>query len=510
MSLKLIISVFFISFFTSISIAQVTYKDVAPIFYSRCTSCHNQYSHGVPLLNYSEVLSYASTIRSYLNTDYMPPWKPDTNYTRFTHEHIITQTEKTAILNWIANGAAKGDTTLAPTAPVYTRYQLAGTPNLELKIPTFVSNASTTDSHISFALPTGLTQDNIIRAFEVVAGNPSIVHHVVISIDTTGTQTSNLTGNNAFPPSGNIIIGGYAPGANPCVYPGQTSLKIGSKLKAGSNIMLNIHYPAGTAGQVDSTKIRIYFYPTGTSGVRLIKITGMKNGTLNIPANTVDTFTAQSATITKAMSIFSTFPHSHYLCTQVLNYACTPTDTIPLIKINNWDFNFQGYYTFRRLVKVDASYKLFAKHVYDNTTQNPNNPSNPPVNVVFGPSSSNEMLLDTYLYIDYQPGDEFINVDSLLSQDSLLATSIKQNMPFAKNINNYVYPNPNKGFFIISSDEGSKFIEISDMLGNVIYQTTSDEENHYVNLADKSPPGVYFVKITSVTNRISVMKIIIQ
>ncbi|HXU28349.1 MAG TPA: T9SS type A sorting domain-containing protein [Bacteroidia bacterium] len=514
MRFKSIIVVFFVSLFASISVGQVTYKDVAPIFYSRCTSCHNQYSHGTPLLNYSEVNSNASSIEAYLTSGYMPSWKPDTSYTRFVHEHIITLAEKIAILNWIANGAVKGDTTQAPAAPVYTRYQLTGTPDLELKIPTFVSNASSTDSHVSFALPTGITQDNIIRAFEIVAGNPSIVHHVIVSIDTTGTQVSNTTNGAAFPPSGNIIIGGYAPGANPAVYPGQAPLKMGTLLKKGSNIVFNIHYPAGTAGQADSTKIRIYFYPTGTAGVRLVKRLAIHNNSLNIPANTVDTFTAQyphtSGTITSAMSIFSTFPHSHHLCTQILNYAYPATDTIPLIKINNWDFNFQGYYTYKKLVKVNPSYKLYAKHVFDNTTQNPNNPSNPPINVSFGSNSSDEMLEDVYEYIDYQPGDEFINVDSLLSKDSLLITSIKQNLFLTNNINNYVYPNPNKGYFIVSSGEGSKFIEISDMLGNVIYQTTSSEQNHYVNLVDKSP-GVYYVKITFAnSNKTSVMKIIVQ
>lgn len=512
MRLKSTITVFFISFFTSISIAQITFKSVAPIFYSRCTSCHNQYSHGAPLLTYSEVKSNVPSIKAYLNSGYMPSWKPDTSYSHFIHEHIITHAEKTAILNWIITGAVAGDTTLVPPVPVYTRYQLTGTPSLELKIPTFVSNASTTDSHVNFVLPTGLTQDNIIRAFEIVAGNPSIVHHVVVSIDTTGTQISNTSGS-AFPPAGNIIMGGYAPGSSPCVYPGQAPLKIGKRLKGGSNIVFNIHYPAGTAGQVDSTKIRIYFYPRGTTGVRLVKNADIYSNSLNIPANTVASFTAQypaSGTVTNAMSVFSSFPHSHYICTQILNYACSTTDTIPLIKINNWDFNFQGYYTFKKLVKVPPSYKLFAKHVYDNTTQNPNNPNNPPINVYYGRNSSNEMLEDSYEYLEYQSGDELINVDSLLSHDTLFITSIKQNLFSAKITNSYVYPNPNKGFFIVSSDEGSKFIEISDMLGNIIYQTTTAEQNHYVNLVDKSQ-GVYYVKITFAdSNKPSVMKVIIQ
>lgn len=473
--------------------AQVTYKDVAPIFYSRCTSCHNQYSHGASLLGYNQVQANKSTITAYLNSGYMPPWHPDTTYTRFAEEHIITQAEKTSILNWIASGAPAGDTTLVPSPPTYSRYQLNGVPSLELKIPTFVSNASTTDSHVSFALPTGLTQDYTIRAFEIVAGNPSIVHHVVVNIDTTGTQTSN-TGGNCFSSSG-ILLGGYAPGGNPCVFPSSTQLKMGMKIKAGSNIMLNIHYPAGTAGQTDSTKIRLYFYPQNTQGIRPILTAEIKNNKLIVMANTIAPFSAQfpvSGSLAMQMSIFSVFPHSHYLCKSILSYAYTALDTIPLVKINNWDFDFQGYYTFRHLVKIPLSHTLYAKHTYDNTSNNPNNPNSPPINVYYGKNSSDEMLTDAFEYINYQRGDELINVDSLLSTDSLLATSIKQNLIFASHINNYAYPNPFQHTLTIAYtlDKAAKIsIDIYNMNGICVknlYNGYENEGTHQINWDGKN------------------------
>ena len=487
--MKSVASFFCIFFLAFSGIAQTinagvnqVYKDVAPIFYNNCTSCHNQYSHGASLLNYSQVKSNVSTIQAYLNSGYMPPWHPDTNYTRFTNEHVITQAEKTAILNWIANGSPKGDTTLAPPIPVYSRYKLIGTPDLELKIPTFVSNASTNDSHVTFALPAGLTQDRMIRAFEIVAGNPSIVHHVVVSIDTTGAQTTDTSGA-CFPSPNNIVLGGYAPGANPCVYPGKMPLKMGLQLKAGSKIILNIHYPAGTAGQKDSTKIRIYFYPIGATGIRYARRFVIGNTSLTIPANTITTFTAQypaSGSTPNEMSIFSTFPHSHHLCKSILSYAYSTTDTIPLIRINKWDFDFQGYYTFKKLVKVPTSHKLYAKHIYDNTSQNPDNPNNPPINVSFGENSTNEMLSDSYEYLEYNERDELINIDSLLSTDSLLVTSVKQNMFFAKNIDNYAYPNPFEHTINIeyTLDKASKIsVNIYNISGICVKTLYADYEN---------------------------------
>lgn len=492
-------------FVINASIAQPYYSDVASIFYANCTSCHNQYSHGAPFLNYSETLPHTSTIQAYLTSGYMPAWTPDTTYTRFLHEHSISAADKSAILNWIASGAQKGDTTLAPAAPVYTRYQINNPPDLEITIPTFTSNASTSDSYVCFALPSTLTQDRYIRAYEIVAGNPSIVHHVIAAVDTTGTQASDLSGG-CFTIPGQFSIGGYAPGAAPTVFPSTGQLRMGIRVKAGSNIMLQIHYPAGTAGIVDSTKIRFYFYPIGATGVRPVYVTTpLQNWSLSIPANTVKTFTAHypsSGTIPYAISMFGTFPHSHKVCTSIINYAYAGIDTVPLVRIKNWDFNQQGYYTYRHMPKVPAGYKLFSSHVYDNTTNNPNNPSNPPVNVVAGTNTTNEMLFDAFEWLVYQPGDELINVDSLLANDPL-TNSIKQNA-LSSNMHSYAYPNPfannvNIGYVLDSPAKVS--VEIYTIQGALVrtmqpsFETTGSHEMTWDGKNNEGATvtnGVYF------------------
>ncbi|MCW3103158.1 MAG: hypothetical protein JWO09_1598 [Bacteroidetes bacterium] len=426
--------------------AQTTYSNVAPIFFNRCTSCHHENSHAPSFMTYSQIVPHMYTIDAYLNSGYMPPWIPDTTYSRFSHERTIAPAEKAAILNWIANGAPAGDTTLAPPAPVYSRYQLNGTPDLELTIPTFTSNAVTDDSYVCFSLPTGLTQNRIIQAYEVVGGNESIVHHVVVNVDTMGTTTSDLSGG-CYTISGDFSIGGYAPGASPTVFPSTGPLKMGITIKAGSKIVLQIHYPVGTDGQQDSTKIRIFFYPVGTTGVRPVYVTTpLQNWSLNIPANTVRTFNAvypTSGGMPYPTSIFAAFPHSHKIARVLKNYAYLGTDTVPLIRINEWDFNWQGYYTFRNLKKVPTGYKFKATHIYDNTTANPFNPT--PVSVYAGTSTSDEMLFDSFMSLYYLPGDETVNIDSLLALDPLLQPGTigitEQVMPGIE-MNTYAFPNP--------------------------------------------------------------------
>ena len=476
---KIIIALFLL--LPTLSFSQVVFSDIAGIVYNRCGSCHHAGAHATSFEGYTQISQSAYYIHAYLSIDKMPPWSPDTTYSRFAHERIITATEKQAILDWINQGVQPGDTTLAPTPPTYPQYQLYGTPDLELSIGAFSSNAISTDAYNCFSLPTGLTQNRIIRAFEIVPGNESIVHHVIVNVDTIGNTSNDLSGT-CFNPSGNFSIGGYAPGSAPTVFPSSGQLKMGIALKAGSKIVLQMHYPAGSFGQMDSTKIRIYFYPQGTTGVRPVYVsTPLQNWNLSIPANTIQnysaTFPAGAATLPTSLSMFATFPHSHKLATKIVNYAYQGSDTIPLIRINNWDFNWQGYYTFKNMVKVPAGYKLYGKHTYDNTTNNPYNPHNPPINVFAGFGTSDEMFLDSFQYLTYLPGDETISIDSILSLDPLLTGVDEPNVSLFKET---IYPNPaseNVTFSFINSNYSEVIIRMYDVNGKLMNQVNTGISN---------------------------------
>src|SRR5688500_527253 len=161
-----------------------------------------------------------------------------------------------------------------------------------LQMPVFTSNAAGTDSYVCFSLPTNLTQDRYLRAFEVVPGNASIVHHVLLNVDTVGNTVDDVSGT-CFTLPGDYGLGGFAPGAPPTVFPGQAPLKLGIRIKAGSKIVMQLHYPAGSAGMVDSTKIRLYFYPVNEIGIRpVIVATPLQNWALYLPPNTINTFSA--------------------------------------------------------------------------------------------------------------------------------------------------------------------------------------------------------------------------
>lgn len=492
--------------------AQITYKDVAGIFYARCTSCHHTGASMYPYMNYTQTAALSGAIQYDLTNNIMPPWSADTSYTRFQHERIITSSEKQQILNWIAGGSLKGDTTLAPAAPVYSNgYQLAGNADLTLSIGQFTSTAVSTDKYYCFSLPSGLVQDRIIRAFEIIPGNKPIVHHAVISADTTGAYVSDLSGS-CYNIAGNLGIGTYAPGAAATVFPSQPPLMAGMKLKAGSKVIIQLHYPAGSAGEVDSTKIRLYFYPQGTTGVRTIySTTPLQNWSMAIPPNAITPYSAYyptSGTLPYSLSAFAVMPHSHLICTSIIYYAVKPgIDTIKLVKVNKWDFEWQDYYTFKKLVKIPNGYRLYSKHLYDNTASNPNNPNSPPITIYSNTGTNDEMLFDGMMYLVYQPGDELIDIQAIMQNDPLLSTGIEDVDSKGFVFNSKAFPNPFNEAITIQytlNEKADVSIEITDLIGRQIttYNFGKQAEGYHnwewkgtdLN-GNKIPAGIYFYKI---------------
>jgi hypothetical protein len=116
------------------------------------------------------------------------------------------------------------------------------------------------------------------------------------------------------------------------------------------------------------------------------------------------------------ISLLTVNPHMHLLGKKFLAYAIKPDgDTIPLIRINNWDFRWQYFYTFKHMIKIPKGSFIYVEGVYDNTTNNPLNPFNPPHTVSEQKGSmrvTDEMFQFIMTYLPYQNGDENISLEN--------------------------------------------------------------------------------------------------
>ena len=413
--------------------------DVAPILYNNCTTCHHDGGLApFSLLDYNDAYQQRHNISHDVSIKKMPPWSPDPAYTRLAHERLLTPREISIITNWVSQGAAMGDTAQAPVKPVYPNGSQLGSPDLTLTIPTFtVPNNQTSDIYQCFAIPTALLQNKFITGMEIVPGNPSIVHHVLVYQDTTG-QCAHLDSASAGPGYLNfggvgsnsaILIGGWVPGSSPSILPAN----FGIALYKNAYIVLQIHYPAGSNGRMDSTKINLKLSNTVSRQVSLAPVLNWYtniNSPLTIPADSIITFNEHYQLPNANVSVLSIAPHCHLVGQKWLSYGITTAgDTMPFIRINNWDFHWQGFYEFRNIMKIPAKTNLYAFCTYDNTSNNPNNPNNPPQRVNAGENTSNEMMLVYFSYTLYQPGDENIVLDSsaLINLNDTLSTPTEIN-----------------------------------------------------------------------------------
>ena len=409
-------------------------SNIAPILYNNCTKCHH--TDGIApfsLLDYNDAFQQRYNISADVTIKKMPPWSPDPTYTRLAHERLLTPAEISLINDWVDAGAPIGDTTLAPVPPVYTNGSQLGTPSLSLTIPTFTVPANqSSDIYQCFAIPTNLLTDQYITSMEIIPGNPSIVHHVLVYQDTTGTcaqldAASPGPGYVNFGGVGSnkaILVGGWVPGSSPNVLPAN----FGIKLFKNSYLVLQIHYPAGSNGRSDSTKINLILANNVTRLVSLAPILNYFtniNKPLSIPADSIMTFNEHYQLPNVNISVLSVAPHCHLLGQNWLSYAITAAgDTMPLIRINKWDFHWQGFYNFRNILKVPGLTNLYAYATYNNTASNPNNPNTPPALVSAGENTSDEMMLVYFSYTLYQTGDENIVLDTsaLINLNDTLST----------------------------------------------------------------------------------------
>ncbi|MAW20965.1 MAG: hypothetical protein CMD16_01045 [Flavobacteriales bacterium] len=390
-------------------------EDIAPIIYGKCLQCHH--AGGIAPLSletYADAVSNGGLIQHVVSTGEMPPWPPDTTYQRFAYENILSVDEIAKITDWINVGAPLGDTTLLPQMPTFSSNSNLGPADLEIQIPNYSSTAtSSSDDYVCISIPSGLLQDRQVKAIEVIPGNIQIVHHVLVAIDQFGSSATTII-TNCMAPVGDQVYT-YAPGSVPLEFPSDALNKFGIEIPANSNINLGLHYPEGSFGQIDSTKVRFYFYPQNTS-IREIHTEYLINEGLppdppfSIPPNQITQMSSSYGPIINDISLMSIYPHMHLLGKEMECFAVTPTnDTINLIRINKWDFEWQGAYLYKKFLKIPAGSMIYASGSYDNTASitNPN-----PLLVQSGLNTDNEMFVFIFQFLDYQFGDEDIIIEN--------------------------------------------------------------------------------------------------
>ena len=376
-------------------------KHVAPLVQKHCQGCHRPSNIGpFSLLDYGDAYRERRKILRAVERRMMPPWKPVPGFGEFVDVRRLSDAEIQTVRDWVSGGAPEGDPRDLPAPRQWPETWTLGAPDAMLSpAQPFEVPSSNRDLYRCFVIPTSFPEDRYLSAVEFVPGNRKIVHHVLTYLDTTGASAAldqaepgrgyTCFGGPGFAATGSI--GGWAPGARPQVNPDG----VGVLLPAGARVVMQVHYhnrgnePAG-----DQTRIGLYFAKR-TVDKRVRSIPVLNRG-FAIPAGAARHEVNASFTLPPAWNVHAIgiTPHMHLLGREMKVTATTPDGTVrPLIFIDDWDFHWQGTYTFTEPVLLPGGTRIDVSAVYDNSEANKKNPSRPPREVAWGEGTTDEMCI---------------------------------------------------------------------------------------------------------------------
>lgn len=405
--------------FTAALGQQLTFsRDIAPIVWKKCSGCHrDQNIAPFELTSYELVKARASSIIEAVESGEMPPWKSDETYARHAFVRSLSSSDKAKLLEWLSGEMPEGIRDETPPLPPVTEDQILGEPDLVLKMPIpWKINGDGKDAFRLFVLPYEIAHDTMLRAIQFRPGNRSVVHHVRISLDTSGAALEldarqagqGFDGSIATPFPEVRQFMGWVPGMITRDYPDGMGIQL---FKKGA-IVFNIHYASSDLETDDQSSIALFYAKKPV--VREIRPLVVSKLEFSVKANTIlnlsDSIRARE--IPYDISILGLAPHMHQLGRHVRVFAITPTkDTIPLVDVPEWDFHWQGFYRMKFPVMIPAMSRIIYQGSMDNTSANKDNPNSPPADVRTGSGLRDEMFQCMLLAVDYTFGDEKIDQD---------------------------------------------------------------------------------------------------
>jgi mono/diheme cytochrome c family protein len=393
-------------------------KDVAPIFYRNCTSCHRPGGLGpMSLLDYETARSRADHIREAVSAGIMPPWHADAPHGTFLNDRRLSDADKKTITGWVDAGAPSGDAKDLPPAPAYTNSWTIGTPDAVVAMPTdYEVPAQGVIEYQYFEVPTNFTEDKWVQAIEILPGAREVVHHVLVFARGPASTPPPPAPAGSPPPTPlflrrddqgipdvppgpdgkprelGALIGTTAPGTNVLTFPAGTALRV----RAGSVLTFQMHYTAKGHVMKDRTSVGMIFAKAPPD--EEIRASAFVNGQFVIPAGAVDHRVQSELGFSENVRVWGLFPHTH-LRGKRWEYRLVQPDgrSDVILSVPNYDFNWQTYYMFATPLAIQGGARIEAAAWYDNSVMNSSNPD-PKKDVRWGDQTWEEMQYTGILY----------------------------------------------------------------------------------------------------------------
>jgi Flp pilus assembly protein TadD/mono/diheme cytochrome c family protein len=384
-------------------------RDVAPIIFHYCASCHRPGEAGpFPLLTYEDVRKHGNQIVAVTQTRFMPPWLPEPQALKFADERRLTSEQIALIQKWVEEGMPQGKPADLPRKPQFVKGWQLGKPDLivEAEQP-FLLPATGIDTYWNFVLTIPVSETRWVKAVEIRPGDKRLVHHANVLVDRLelsrklekepgagfGGMEIRIE-SELFDPDSHFLF--WKPGTVPYVEPDGMALRIDK----GTDLVLNTHLqPSGKAEPIQPS-IGIYFTDKpATEHPMLLQLEC--DNQLDIPPGDANFVVKDDFTLPVDVDLLAIYPHAHYLGKDLEATATLPDRTRQmLIHIKHWDLNWQAVYRYETSVPLPKGTVISMRYVYDNSSDNTANPNRPPQRVRAGNRSSDEM---SHLWLQVLP-----------------------------------------------------------------------------------------------------------
>jgi hypothetical protein len=378
-------------------------KDVAPILQKNCQTCHRAGEAApFPLLTYEQVRPWASSIKLVVQQKIMPPWFADPAYGHFSNDRALTAKEISTLVAWANADAPEGDPKDAPAPANFVEGWGIPKPDKIFELPrAFAVPASGMVEYQYVIFPTGFTEDKWVQMAEARPTERSVVHHIIAYVREPGSnyfkdqktgvffeapppKSDEKTDRSALPSD---FLVGYAPGQPAeTLSPGQAKL-----IKAGSDIVLEVHYtPTGKAA-TDRTRVGIVFAKEPPKE-RVLTLSA-SNGRFKIPPGDPNHRVDASFELLRDVKLASLHPHMHMRGKDFEYRLVFPNgETRTILRVPAYNWRWQLWYNLAEPIALPKGTKIECTAHFDNSPNNPENPD-PTKAVIWGQQNWDEMMV---------------------------------------------------------------------------------------------------------------------
>lgn len=395
------------------SAAPTYYKDVLPVLQKNCQSCHRP-GEAAPMsfMTYESTRPWAKAMKEAVVARRMPPWSADPHVGKFSNDRSLNQAEVATLVNWAESGGKAGEATDAPAQRSFASGWTIPQPDIVYEMSEEYEVAPTgTIEYTYFIIPTGFEEDKWVQMAEARPGNREVVHHIIAFVREPGSKwLRDYPVGKAFIPRGGQgrsegssgFLTGYAPGLPPeQLRPGHAK-----RMKAGSDIVLQMHYTANGKTARDRSKVGIIFAKEPVT--HRVMTLGATNNKFVIPAGADNHQVDAAITLYRDSELVGLLPHMHLRGKAFEMSAVYPTgEREKLLWVPKYDFNWQLWYQLPEGKVLPKGTRIEASGWYDNSRNNKHNPD-PGKDIRWGDQSWEEMMIGFFnvsIPVDVNPAD---------------------------------------------------------------------------------------------------------